>query len=127
MSSVRVLIVEDNRDNMTLVTDMLEALGYVVIPARDGQSAITMAVDTQPDLILLDMSLPIVDGWTAARELKGRDETRAIPIIALTAHAMGGDRERALAAGCDDYVAKPINMPELINKMRKHLVPRDNA
>ena len=117
MSSNRILVVEDNRDNMTLITDILESLNYLVIPAYDGQHGVLLAQSEMPNLILMDLSLPIKDGWTATREIKGDKNLMHIPIIALTAHAMSGDRERALDAGCDDYVSKPINVPDLLVKI----------
>ena len=117
MSNSRILVVEDNRDNMTLITDILESLNYSVIPAHDGQHGVLLAQSEMPNLILMDLSLPIMDGWTATREIKRNDQLKHIPIIALTAHAMSGDRERAIDAGCDDYVSKPINVPELLVKI----------
>ncbi len=117
MSNSRILVVEDNRDNMTLITDILESLNYSVIPAHDGQHGVLLAQSEMPNLILMDLSLPILDGWTATREIKRNDQLKHIPIIALTAHAMSGDRERAIDAGCDDYVSKPINVPELLVKI----------
>lgn len=117
MSSSRILVVEDNIDNMTLITDILESLNYSVIPAYDGQDGVRLAQKELPNLILMDLSLPLVDGWTATREIKKDETLKHIPIIALTAHAMSGDRERALDAGCDDYVSKPINVPDLLVKI----------
>ena len=117
----RILVVEDNRDNMTLMTDMLEAFDYTVIQATDGQRGVELAASEQPDLIFMDLSLPVMDGWTAARTIKSNPALTHIPIIALTAHAMVGDRERALAAGCDDYLAKPIDLSLLTVKITKLL------
>jgi len=117
MSNSRILVVEDNRDNMTLITDILESLNYSVVSAYDGQHGVLMAQSELPNLILMDLSLPVKDGWTAAREIKENEQLKHIPIIALTAHAMSGDRERALEAGCDDYVSKPINVPALLVKI----------
>lgn len=117
----RILVVEDNRDNMTLMIDMLEAFDYTVIQATDGQRGVDLAASEQPDLIFMDLSLPIMDGWTAARTIKANPALTHIPIIALTAHAMVGDRERALAAGCDDYLAKPIDLSLLTVKIAKLL------
>ena len=117
-----ILIVEDNADNRTLIKDLLGAMDYVVIEATDGVEGIEKALDKTPDLILMDLSLPRKDGWTAARELKANPDVSHIPIIALTAHAMVGDRERALEAGCDDYVSKPINLSELMAKIQQHLM-----
>lgn len=117
----RILVVEDNNDNMTLITDVLNSLGYDVIAARDGNEGVAAAQQHQPDLILMDLSLPRKDGWTATREIKADARLKPIPIIALTAHAMVGDREEALEAGCDDYLSKPINLRELSTKLRHYL------
>ncbi len=117
----RILVVEDNPDNRTLISDLLHALGYEVIEAIDGIQGIEMAVKEKPSLILMDLSLPRKDGWEATREIKADETIKHIPIIALTAHAMLGDRERALEAGCDDYVSKPINLSELSGKIRGYL------
>src|ERR1044071_6308731 len=108
MSNGRILVVEDNRDNMTLITDILESLNYNVISAYDGQHGVLLAQSELPNLILMDLSLPVKDGWTATREIKENEQLKHIPVMALTAHAMSGDRERALEAGCNDYVSKPI-------------------
>lgn len=116
-----VLIVEDNQDNMTLIVDVLTSLGHQAIEAHDGQEGLEKARSEKPDLILMDLSLPRVDGWTVTRQLKADPELKSIPIIALTAHAMIGDRERALEAGCDDYLPKPLNLPELIDKLTHYL------
>jgi CheY-like chemotaxis protein len=121
MSTFRILVVEDNHDNMTLMVDVLTSLGYAVIQAENGQQGVETAAAQKPDLILMDLSLPTMDGWTATREIKKQPELAHIPIIALTAHAMVGDRERALSAGCDDYVSKPINIGELARKITKLL------
>ena len=117
MSNSRILVVEDNRDNMTLITDILESLNYSVIPAYNGQHGVLLAQSEMPNLILMDLSLPLMDGWTATREIKQNDKLKHIPVIALTAHAMSGDRERAIDAGCDDYVSKPINVHDLLVKI----------
>ena len=121
MASGRILVVEDNQDNMTLVADVLHSLDYEVIQAFDGEQGVRLAAAEHPDLILMDLSLPRMDGWAATRLIKANPELREIPIIAVTAHAMVGDRERALEAGCDDYVAKPINLRELASKLN-HLL-----
>jgi two-component system, cell cycle response regulator DivK len=121
VKSGRILIVEDNHDNITLLTDILETLEHTVIQARDGQRGVELATLEQPDLILMDLSLPVVDGWDAVRQIKANPALSHIPIIALTAHAMTGDRERALAAGCDDYLSKPIDLSLLTVKITKHL------
>ncbi len=117
----RILVVEDNPDNRVLITDVLASLDYEVIVAIDGEEGIAKAASEKPDLILLDLSLPLVDGWTATRRIKARPELQHIIIIALTAHAMVGDREKALEAGCDDYVSKPIDLRELAGKLTEHL------
>lgn len=117
----RILVIEDNRDNMMLITDILQSLDYDVLMATDGKRGVEMANSTRPDLILMDLALPFMDGWAATREIKATPELRHIPIIAVTAHAMLGDRERALAAGCDEYIAKPINMEELKTKIARLL------
>jgi len=116
----RVLIVEDNLSNRELLVQLLEDL-YTLDVAGDGQEALECVEKRHPDAILLDLSLPVLDGWTVARRLKADDSTRTIPIIALTAHAMAGDRERALEAGCDDYSAKPIQEEILFALLQKHL------
>lgn len=121
MASKRILVVEDNPDNMTLIVDVLDALEYDVIQATDGVIGVEVAQTQTPDLILLDLSLPRMDGWTAAGKIKNSASSSHIPIIALTAHAMVGDRERALEAGCDDYITKPINIQELAGKLTQYI------
>ncbi|GAB4569670.1 MAG: response regulator [Anaerolineae bacterium] len=122
-AGARILVVEDNADNRILLGDILSALEYTVIEAIDGEQGVRLAAEHVPDLILMDLSLPRVDGWTAAAQIKAKEELRHIPIIALTAHAMVGDREKALAAGCDDYITKPIDLLELQQKLRQYLPP----
>ncbi len=121
MMNRRILVVEDNRDNLMLIVDMLRTLRYEVLTATDGQRGLEVARLEKPDLILMDLALPFMDGWTAAEQIKAMPELKHIPIIAVTAHAMIGDRERALRAGCDEYVSKPINMPELAGKISRLL------
>jgi two-component system, cell cycle response regulator DivK len=121
MGNGRILVVEDNQDNMTLISDVLQSLDYEVLQATDGEQGVQMAGEHKPDLILMDLSLPRMDGWTATRHIKADPQTQNIPVIALTAHAMVGDRERALEAGCDDYVSKPINLRELANKLAQFI------
>ncbi len=121
MNRSRILVIEDNQDNMTLISDILVSLKYVVLQAADGEQGVAMAAAEHPDLILMDLSLPRLDGWSATRRIKADPALQHIPIIALTAHAMIGDRERALAAGCDDYVSKPINLRELASKLARYL------
>lgn len=110
----RILLVEDNEDNRDALSRRLERRGYEVVMATDGRRGLAMAHDVAPDLVLLDMNLPEMDGWEVARALKRDEATCAIPIIALTAHAMSGDREKAIGAGCDDYHTKPAELPRLL-------------
>jgi CheY-like chemotaxis protein len=121
MSDKRILIVEDNADNLVLMTDVLQTLKYRLFTARDGEQGVQLAISEKPDLILMDLQLPLVDGWTATRRIKAIPELRHIPIIAVSAHAMPGDKERALEAGCDDYIPKPIKIAELRAKMLQYL------
>jgi len=114
----KILLVEDNEMNRDMLSRRLVRRGYDVVVAVDGVQGIQVAKTELPDLILMDMSLPVLDGWEATRQLKSTPETHAIPIIALTAHAMSGDRERAMAAGCNDYDTKPIEFPRLLGKIR---------
>jgi CheY-like chemotaxis protein len=113
----KILLVEDNEMNRDMLSRRLMRLGYQVELALDGLSGVEMTRTRAPDLVLMDMSLPVLDGWEATRRLKADVETRHIPIIALTAHAMSSDRDRALEAGCDDYDTKPIDLPRLLEKV----------
>jgi CheY-like chemotaxis protein len=113
----KILLVEDNDMNRDMLSRRLLRKGYEVVMALDGQQAVEMAAAEKPDLILMDMSLPVLDGWEATRRIKAAAATRGIPVIALTAHAMSGDREKALESGCDDYDTKPIDLPRLLEKM----------
>src|SRR5271154_5262846 len=113
----KILLVEDNEMNRDMLSRRLLRKGFVVVIAVDGQAGVDMARTEAPDLILMDMSLPIIDGWEATRQIKADAKTRAIPVIALTAHAMAGDRDKALEAGCDDYDTKPIELPRLLEKI----------
>jgi len=113
----KLLLVEDNEMNRDMLSRRLERKGFQVIVAVDGAQGITRARSDAPDLILMDMSLPGLDGWEATRQLKAAVETRSIPIIALTAHALSSDREKAIEAGCDDYDTKPIEFPRLLGKI----------
>ena len=113
----KLLVVEDNEMNRDMLTRRLKRRGYHVVVAADGEQGVAMAQTEAPDLILMDMSLPVLDGWEATRRLKSLPQTRSIPVIALTAHAMQGDREKALEAGCDDYDTKPIQLPRLLGKI----------
>jgi CheY-like chemotaxis protein len=114
----KILYVEDNEDNVYMLKRRLERAGFEIVVAPDGERGLAVAHDQRPDLILMDLSLPVLDGWQATRRLKDSEETRIIPVIALSAHAMPGDREKALEAGCDDYDAKPVNLPRLLAKIR---------
>ncbi|HVI66760.1 MAG TPA: response regulator [Bradyrhizobium sp.] len=113
----RILLVEDNDMNRDMLSRRLIRSGYEVFLAVDGQQGADMALSEQPDLILMDMSLPVIDGWEATRRIKANDATRRIPIIALTAHAMAGDREKAMEVGCEDYDTKPVEMSRLLGKI----------
>jgi|SRR5271166_4689584 len=120
----RILLVEDNEMNRDMLSRRLTRNGYEVVIAVDGQQGVDMAVSAKPDLILMDMSLPVIDGWEATRLIKANDATRGIPVIALTAHAMAGDREKAMQVGCDDYDTKPIELSRLLGKVAVLLVPK---
>ena len=121
----KILYVEDNDDNLYILTLRFEALdGYQIVPATDGAAGVAMAAAEQPDLILMDLNLPVIDGWEAIRQLKANEKTRTIPIIALTAHAMAGDREKALAAGADDFDTKPVSFDRLVGKITQALNKR---
>ena len=117
----KILLVEDNEMNRDMLSRRLERRGYQVVIAVDGAQGVKMAQAEKPDLILMDMSLPVLDGWAATRQLKTLPTTQAIPIIALTAHAMSGDREKALDIGCDEYDIKPIEFPRLLGKIEAFL------
>jgi two-component system, cell cycle response regulator DivK len=114
---VKILLVEDNEMNRDMLSRRLKRNGYEVVIATDGQQGVDMAASEAPDLILMDMSLPVIDGWEATRRVKGNEVTRRIPVIALTAHAMAGDREKAIEAGCDDYDTKPVEITRLLGKI----------
>jgi CheY-like chemotaxis protein len=113
----KILLVEDNEMNRDMLSRRLLRKGFEVVIAVDGEQAVTIAESDGPDLILMDMSLPVIDGWEATRRVKANTKTAHIPVIALTAHAMSGDREKALGAGCDDFDTKPIEMPRLLEKI----------
>lgn len=113
----KILYVEDNEDNVFMLTRRLRKRGYEVIVAGDGEEGVARANEEQPGLIIMDLSLPVLDGWEATRRLKADPATRNIPVIALSAHAMPGDAEKALAAGCDDYDTKPVEMQRLLSKI----------
>ena len=114
---MKILYVEDNDDNVYVVKHRLGRLGYTIVVASDGEQGVVLAKAEQPDLILMDLSLPVVDGWEATRRIKADEATRHIPVLALSAHAMTQDRAQALAAGCDDYDTKPIDLPRLRAKI----------
>jgi len=120
----KVLLVEDNEMNRDMLSRRLQRKGFEVVMALDGAEGVAMAQSENPDLILMDMSLPVLSGWDATRSLKSDPSTRAIPVIALTAHAMESDRQKAKEAGCDDYDTKPINLPVLLKKIEDLLQPR---
>jgi CheY-like chemotaxis protein len=115
----KILLVEDNEDNRDMLSRRLERKDYVVLLAVDGQDGVDKAKAEMPDLILMDMSLPVMDGWEATKALKTTTETANIPVIALTAHAMSSDREKAIDAGCDDYDTKPVDFQRLLDKIEK--------
>jgi len=117
----KILLVEDNEMNRDMLSRRLARRGYEVVIAVDGEQGVAMARSEMPALILMDMSLPGLDGWEATRQIKAAPETRAIPVIALTAHAMSGDREKAVAAGCDDFDTKPVDLARLLEKIEAQL------
>ena len=124
---MKILYVEDNDDNIYMLERRLKRAGYTVIIARDGAAGVAMAGAGQPDLILMDMGLPVLDGWEATRQIKADAQTKHIPVIALTANAMTGDREKAIAAGCDDFDTKPVELPRLLGKIQVLLTPGEQA
>jgi CheY-like chemotaxis protein len=113
----KILLVEDNEMNRDMLSRRLARNGHTVVVAVDGEQGVAMAVSEAPDIVLMDMSLPVLDGWAAAGQLRANAATQRVPIIALTAHAMAGDREKAMAAGCNDYDTKPIELPRLLGKI----------
>ena len=117
----KVLVVEDNEMNRDMLARRLQRRGYEVIVSVDGEDGVNKARSDSPDIILMDMDLPVLDGWAATRQLKASPETQSIPVIALTAHAMAGDREKALEAGCDDYDTKPVEFSRLTEKIESLL------
>ncbi|HEY9619714.1 MAG TPA: response regulator [Crinalium sp.] len=122
----KILLVEDNEMNRDMLSRRLERRGHQILIAVDGEQGVAVAQAEAPDLILMDMSLPVLDGWAATRQLKTSPETKSIPIIALTAHAMAGDQEKCLAAGCDDYDTKPVEFSRLLEKIQA-LLDREDA
>jgi len=115
---MKILYVEDHEDNIFMLKSRLTRAGHTVVIANDGAQGVAMALSERPDVILMDLSLPVLDGWQATRQIKVAPDTNHIPVIALTANAMAGDREKALAAGCDDYDTKPVELPRLLGKMK---------
>src|SRR6516162_8229566 len=115
---MKILYVEDNEDNIFMLKNRLTRAGHTVVIANDGVQGVAMASSERPDIILMDLSLPVLDGWQATRQIKAAPDTKHIPVIALTANAMAGDREKALAAGCDDYDTKPVELSRLLGKIR---------
>ena len=122
-----VLLVEDNEDNLVVYRTILEHVGYTVIEARDGEEGISRAHSELPDIILMDISIPKLDGWEATQRLKGDGETSEIPIIALTAHALEEDRTKAMRAGCDGYLAKPVEPRRVVQEVEKFIGPARNS
>jgi two-component system cell cycle response regulator DivK len=120
----KILVVEDNEMNRDMLSRRLVRQGYEVLIAQDGARGVAIVSEQHPDLVLMDMSLPVVDGWEATRRLKSDPATKSVPVIALTAHAMAEDRDKALAAGCDDYDTKPIELPRLLEKITRLLQTR---
>jgi two-component system, cell cycle response regulator DivK len=123
---MKILYVEDNDDNIYMLEKRLKRAGFTVMIARDGAQGVAMAAAELPDLILMDLGLPVLDGWEATRRIKAAPQTKHIPVIALTANAMTGDREKAVAAGCDDSDTKPVDLPRLLGKIQA-LVPGEQA
>jgi len=117
----KVLYVEDNDDNVFMLTSRLRKNGHDVVVARDGEAGVATAVSERPDVIIMDLNLPVLDGWEATRRIKRAEQTKDIPVIGLSAHAMVGDREKAMAAGCNDYDVKPVNLSSLLAKIRRLL------
>ena len=120
---MKILYVEDNDDNVYVLKRWFSIVGFELIVASDGEQGVAMAAQELPDLVLMDQSLPGIDGWEAARQIKASPVTQHIPVIALTANAMSGDKEKALAAGCDDFDTKPVDIERLVEKIRAHVKP----
>jgi two-component system cell cycle response regulator DivK len=121
---MKILYVEDNDDNVYMLKNRLSRAGFTVIIATDGAQGVALATSEQPDLVLMDLSLPVLDGWEATRQIKANPATEHIPVIAITANAMTGDKEKAMAAGCDDFDTKPVDLPRLLGKI-KALKPQE--
>lgn len=120
----KVLVVEDTEDNRQIVRDLLTAAGYLLIEAVDGEAGVAAAARERPDLILMDIQLPVLDGYEATRQIKANPDTSAIPVIAVTSYALSGDEEKARLAGCDGYIAKPFSPRELLAMVRRFLPPQ---
>ncbi|MRR30135.1 response regulator [bacterium] len=127
MSDGRILVIEDNFDNLELVRFLLENAGFTVIAAHDGLEGLSVARMILPDLVLTDLTLPEIDGWSLAQQLKGDQLTMDIPVVALTAHTLPGDRQRALESGCDGYLSKPLDIPSFIPSIRHYLKRRQGS
>ena len=127
MEKARILVVEDNPDNRGLVCFLLEGAGFQVLQAEDGRQALEIARKEPPDLVLLDMSIPEVDGWTVASRLKTASETRSICVVALTGHTLPGDRKKALDSGCDGYISKPLDVPNFVSQVTAYLDKRPKS
>lgn len=125
MSNTQLLLVEDNELNRDMLSRRLKRAGFDALIAEDGEKALACIASARPALVLLDMNLPVIDGWSVCRQVRANSELASTPIIALTAHAMPEDRDKALGAGCDDYATKPIDFPALLEKIRKLLASRD--
>ena len=123
---MKILYIEDNDDNVYMLRNRLTRAGFIVVVATDGVQGVAMAGSERPDLIIMDLTLPDMDGWEATRRIKADPATKHIPVVALTANAMEGDREKALAAGCDDFDTKPVELPRLLDKIRA-LAPAGSA
>ncbi len=119
----KILLVEDNEENWEMLSRRLTRRGYVVAIARDGQQAVDMALSEAPDLILMDMNMPVLDGWAATRQIRATPQTSGVHIIAVTAHGMAGDREKSLEAGCDDHHTKPVELTQLLAQIEALLKP----
>ncbi len=117
----RILVVEDNEDNLHLIMVLLQKSGFAILEARDGAEGVELAVKEKPDLILMDIGLPVLDGYEATKRIKAKEETKDIPVIALTSYAMVGDREKALNTGCDGYIEKPINPDTILAEIKKYI------
>jgi two-component system cell cycle response regulator DivK len=117
----RILVIEDQEDNRQIIRDLVTSVGYEMIEAHDGEQGVALAAQHKPDLILMDIQLPVLDGYEATRRIKAQPELKAIPVIAVTSYALSGDDQKAFAAGCDGYVTKPFSPRQLLAKIREHL------